>query len=175
VKSQVKHYDKVMEPYRRAFLDARAKTILAAGFFHVDTVLLRRLHVLFFIEHGSRRVYLAGITAHPMGEWVTRAPRANSIMERWVQTCRRELLDRTLIWNRPRLLHTLREFEQFYSEHRPHQGMRCMDEIFGKGRPHAPGGRRRPPGYQGTQQPRRPDRLGVAARPGQPVTPGQAA
>jgi len=42
-------------------------------------------------------------------------------MERWVQTCRRELLDRTLIWNRPRLLHTLREFEQFYSEHRPHQ------------------------------------------------------
>jgi hypothetical protein len=131
MKSQVKHYDEVMGPYRRAFLDARAKTILAAGFFHVDTVLLRRLHVLFFIEHGSHR--------------------------------------------RPRLLHTLREFEQFYSEHRPHQGMRCMDEIFGKGRPHAPGGRRRPPGYQGTQQPRRPDRLGVAARPGQPVTPGQAA
>jgi putative transposase len=49
------------------FLVARAKTILAAGFFHVDTVLLRRLHVLFFIEHGSRRVYLAGITAHPWG------------------------------------------------------------------------------------------------------------
>jgi hypothetical protein len=50
------------------------------------------------------------------------------------ETCRRELLDRTLIWNRPHLLHTtLREFEQFYSEHRPHQGMRCMDEIFGKG------------------------------------------
>jgi hypothetical protein len=96
-------------------------------------------------------------------------------MERWVQTCRRELLDRTLIWNRPHLLPTLREFEQFYSEHRPHQGMRYMDEIFGKGRPHAAGGRRRPPGYQGNQQPRRPDRLGVAARPGQPVTPGRAA
>lgn len=54
-----------------------------------------------------------------------------------MQTCRRELLDRTLIWNRPRLPHTLREFEQFHSEHRPHQGMRCMDEIFGKGGPHA--------------------------------------
>ena len=41
-----------------------------------------------------------------------RMPRMNSIMERWVQTCRRELLDRTLIWNQRHLLHALREFEQ---------------------------------------------------------------
>jgi putative transposase len=50
-------------------------------------------------------------------------PRMNSIMERWVQTCRRELLDRTLIWNQRHLLHALREFEQFYNYHRPHQGI----------------------------------------------------
>ena len=47
----------------------------------------------------------------------------NAIMERWVLTCRRELLDRTLIWNHRHLLHTLREFEQFYNGHRPHQGI----------------------------------------------------
>ncbi|WP_329568106.1 integrase core domain-containing protein [Streptomyces sp. NBC_01361] len=52
-----------------------------------------------------------------------RIPRMNSIMERWVQTCRRELLDRTLIWDRCHLLHALREFETFYNEHRPHQGL----------------------------------------------------
>jgi transposase InsO family protein len=49
-------------------------------------------------------------------------PKMNAIMERWVQTCRRELLDRTLIWSRHHLLHALRQFETFYNTHRPHQG-----------------------------------------------------
>ena len=52
-----------------------------------------------------------------------RTPQMNAIMERWVQTCRRELLDRTLIWNHRHLLHTLREFEAFYNQHRPHRGI----------------------------------------------------
>jgi putative transposase len=44
-----------------------------------------------------------------------RMPRMNSIMERWVQTCRCELLDRALIWYQRHLLHALREVEQFYN------------------------------------------------------------
>jgi transposase InsO family protein len=52
-----------------------------------------------------------------------RMPRMNSIMERWVQTCRHELLDRTVIWNQRYLFHALREFETFYNEHRPHRSI----------------------------------------------------
>jgi putative transposase len=50
-----------------------------------------------------------------------RIPRMNSITERWVQTCRHELLDRTLICNQAHLLHALREFESYYNQHRHHR------------------------------------------------------
>jgi transposase InsO family protein len=62
----------------------------------------------------------AGITIVRSG---VQMPRMNAIMERWVRTCRRELLDRTLVWNQRHLRHALRQFEIFYNEHRPHQGI----------------------------------------------------
>ena len=49
------------------------------------------------------------------------APRMNSVMERWVGSCRRELLDRTLIWNQRHLMTVLREYEDLYNTHRPHR------------------------------------------------------
>jgi putative transposase len=56
-------------------------------------------------------------------------PRMNSIMERWVQTCRHELLDRTLIWNQRHLLYSLREFEHFYNKHRPHRTLQAAAPL----------------------------------------------
>jgi transposase InsO family protein len=47
----------------------------------------------------------------------------NSIMERWIGSCRRELLDRTSIWNQRHLMTALREYEDFYNTHRPHRAL----------------------------------------------------
>ena len=67
-------------PTWKQFLNAQARGILAADFVPVDTVLLRRIYALIIIEHGTRRVHLAGITANPDGAWTTQAAR-NFLMD----------------------------------------------------------------------------------------------
>jgi putative transposase len=93
----------------------------------VETVLLKRLYVLVFIEHGTRRLHLAGVTAHPTGAWAVQQAR-NLAMDlgarlgaRVIGTLRRELLDRILILGEHHLVLVLRVYLIHYGRHRPHQ------------------------------------------------------
>jgi putative transposase len=170
-------------PTWKQFLTAQARSILAVDFVHVDTVFLRRLYALIIIEHGTRRVHLASITANPDGAWTTqvarnflmdlgqrttsvkflirdragqftdsfdavfqaeavrilasppRAPRANTIAERWIASARRECLDRTLITSERHLQLVLDEYVEHYNTHRPH---RALQQNPPAGRVHPP-------------------------------------
>jgi putative transposase len=151
------------------FLRSQAAGIVACDFFTLDTVMLRRYYVLFFVELDRRRVHLAGITKNPTGDWTAQAARnfmmraeptirfvirdgagqfagafdqvfrgdcakiirtppytpvANAYAERWVGTARRELCDRTLIWNHQHMQHLLDEHVEHYNTHRPHRSLR---------------------------------------------------
>jgi putative transposase len=90
--------------------------------------------VLFFIEHGARRVHLAGVTAHPTSEWVTQ----------------RECLDQMLITGERHLQMVLSEYADHYNLHRPH---RALQQAPPAGRPTPPS-----PGISARVQRR--DRLG---------------
>jgi len=149
----------------------RSQAAVACDFATVDTALLRRYYLLFFIDVTSREVFFAGITAHPTGAWTTQAARnlflqhgdrltdaralvrdrgsqfvdafdeifrteglkilktpvctpvANTFAERWIGTLRRELLDRTIIWNRHQLERLVVDYIEHYNVHRPHRSL----------------------------------------------------
>ena len=156
------------------FIKRHAATLWACDFFskHVWTLRgLVEMHVLFFINLETRRVYVAGMTAHPDRAWVAlqarntamffgdqevkpavllrdndgkygpgfdavfasegvvvrritpASPNLNARAERWVQTVKRELLDRFVVFGEAHLRHLLSQFLSHYHEVRPHQAL----------------------------------------------------
>lgn len=82
------------------FLRAQANGILATDFFTVETIRLKTLYVLFFIELSTRRVHLAGVTAHPDSAWVTQQAR-NLAIDGWAEDLRFLLHDRDSKYSGP--------------------------------------------------------------------------
>jgi putative transposase len=62
-------------PTWKQFLASQTHGIIAADFFHVDTALGKRLYALVFLEHGTRRLRIAGVTEHPTQNWTTQQAR----------------------------------------------------------------------------------------------------
>jgi transposase InsO family protein len=163
-------------PTWREFLSQQASEMLACDFLTVETIGLKTVYVLFFIQLGTRRAHVAGATPNPDSAWVTqqarnlaidgvlenarflihdrdtkftgsfdevfrseglrilltpiRAPNANGVAERWVQTARAECLDWTLIMGRRHLERTLRNYVQHYNQARPHRGLELRSPVM---------------------------------------------
>ena len=147
----------------------RSQAAVACDFVTVDTALLRRCYLLFFIDITNREILYGVITTNPTGAWTTQAARnlflhhpqrlthtrallrdrasqstgdfdeifrteglkilrtpvrvpvANAFAERWIGTLRRELLDRTIIWNQ--LQRLVIDYIDHYNIHRPHRSL----------------------------------------------------
>ncbi|MFE5124181.1 hypothetical protein [Streptomyces sp. NPDC056669] len=62
-------------PTWREFLTSQSEAIIACGFLHIDLASLRRAYALVFLEHGTRRLHVAGVTAHPTAQWTAQQAR----------------------------------------------------------------------------------------------------
>jgi transposase InsO family protein len=82
-------------PTWRQFLTAQAHGIIACDFLHADTITGRRIYILIFVEHATRRLHIAGATVHPSGDWVAQQARNLAMtLERRMESLRFLIRDR---------------------------------------------------------------------------------
>ena len=119
-------------PSWKEFLACQATGILACDFFAVETVWLRTLYVLFFVELPIRdrdAKYAGPFDEVFRCEGVRvirtpiRSPKANAFAERFVKTVRRQCLDHLLVFRERHLQCVLREYLRHYNKERPHRGL----------------------------------------------------
>jgi hypothetical protein len=141
------------EPAKRwlAFLRNHREAIAAMDFFAVPTITFGVLYCFFVISHGRRRILHFNVTTHPTSLRVVQqlreafpfelAPRVRSmkmspvrtsfespwqkgVAERWVESCRRDLLNQVIAVNERHLKRLLSEYVRYYHEDRTHLGLR---------------------------------------------------
>ena len=127
------------EPSKRwlAFLRNHREAIAAMDFFTVPTITFGVLYCFFVIGHDRRRILHFNVTRHPTSLWVVQQrPWQNGVAERWVQSCRRDLLDHVIPLNERHLMRLLSDYVRYYHEDRTHLGL-GKETPFG--RPHSHG------------------------------------
>jgi putative transposase len=112
-----------------AFLQNHRELIVAFDFFTVPTVTFKLLYCFFVIEHGRRKILHCNVTRHPTAEWIgpkstsAQAPWQNGIAERWIGSCRREILDHVIALNEQHLGRVLRDYVNYHQEDRLHYSL----------------------------------------------------
>ncbi len=93
-------------------------------------------------DHGSQFIDAFDEVLRTQGFTIlqtpVRTPVANTFAERWIGSIRRELLDRTIIWNRRQLKRLVTDYIAHYNEHRPHQSLQQRPPTASDQRPEVP-------------------------------------
>jgi putative transposase len=135
------------EPAQRwlAFLRNHGEAIAAMDFFTVPTVTFKLI-----IRHDRRQIVHVNVTRHPTSTWIVQqlreafpyqstalrsmritgvqtsiqSPWQNGVAERWVGSCRRDLLDYIIALNERHLKRILADYVRYYHDDRTHLGLR---------------------------------------------------
>jgi transposase InsO family protein len=116
------------------FLRNHREAIAAMDFFTVPTIWFRVLYCFFAISHDRRRILHFNVTKHPASLWIVQqlreafrtcfeSPWQNGVAERWVESCRHDLLDHIIAVNERHLKRLLTDYVRYYHEDRTHLGL----------------------------------------------------